>query len=52
MFLTYHAREYKVLHAHYQFILQKTKAFTDKPADWRTTFAPPVSDGAVATQGG
>lgn len=52
MFLTYHAREYKVLHAYYQFILQKTKAFADKPADWRTTLAAPVSEGATATQGG
>jgi predicted O-methyltransferase YrrM len=37
LFLKYHAREYKVLHAHYQFILQKKTAFIDIPADWRPT---------------
>ncbi len=39
IFLKYHSREYKVLHAHYQIILQKKRAFADKPAEWRTTGA-------------
>jgi predicted O-methyltransferase YrrM len=37
LFLKYHAREYKILHAHFQLILQKKTTFIDKPAEWRTT---------------
>ncbi|OBH97913.1 class I SAM-dependent methyltransferase [Mycobacterium sp. E2733] len=33
-FLKYHPGEYKVLHAQYQIILQKKKAFVDEIADW------------------
>lgn len=33
-FLKYHAREYKILHAQYQIILQKKTGFEDRIADW------------------
>ena len=44
IFLKYHAREYKVLHAYYQLIVQKKRAFADKPADWRTTVGRPLDE--------
>jgi hypothetical protein len=33
-FLKYHAREYKILHAQYQIILQKKTRFVDQIAEW------------------
>ncbi|OBB63379.1 hypothetical protein A5758_23315 [Mycobacterium sp. 852014-50255_SCH5639931] len=33
-FLKYHAREYKILHAQYQIILQKKTGFDDRIAEW------------------
>jgi predicted O-methyltransferase YrrM len=33
-FLKYHSREFKVLHAGYQLIVQKREAFSDSPAAW------------------
>lgn len=44
-FLKYHTAEYKVLHAHYQIILQKKVAFVDSLADWVKT---PPAPGAIA----
>ena len=42
-FLKYHAGEYKVLHAQYQIILQKKKAFVDGTADWISKPAAPAA---------
>lgn len=51
LFLKYHAREYKILHAQYQMILQKKVAFVDQPADWRPTQARPIPESPVARIG-
>lgn len=47
LFLKYHAREYKVLYAHYQIVLQKTVTFVDRPADWRPTQAMPSPESST-----
>lgn len=50
-FLKYHAGEYRVLHAQYQIILQKKKAFTDEIADWVSRPSPPAAISSSSNNG-